>query len=148
MLFTLVQHERGNPEYKRGEGYALCAMINSCMAASMSFVVTPTYTMDGKSNHSSALGRATMINGARRTLTKLLANTLTFLASPAAFLILVSPSEFSLILPSPSQGSALLPASWGHPSLTYCGRVIDGGTGRTGMWDVPNWKGSGGRIIE
>ncbi len=43
MLFTLVQHDFGNPEYNNGEGYAERDVTYACTDASIASVDTPGY---------------------------------------------------------------------------------------------------------
>ena len=40
-LLTEVHTDFGNPQYKRGEGYAFAAMVCSCTNSSICSVVTP-----------------------------------------------------------------------------------------------------------
>lgn len=105
MLFTLVQHERGKLAYNRGEGYALCATINSCMDVSIEMVVTPAYRTNDRPCKQNKLSNDTREEIETHTLTNPPANSLTLLASLAAFLSLPSSSDFNSILPSPSHGS-------------------------------------------
>lgn len=53
-LFTLVQQDLGKPPYPRGDGYALCLIMKSWIAASISFVVMPTFELISAAVHQHA----------------------------------------------------------------------------------------------
>lgn len=55
ILLMLVQHDRGNPRYNSGDGYADLAIMNSWIAASIELVVAPTFDNKTKFHSSTSM---------------------------------------------------------------------------------------------